>query len=319
MESVDFDSQFVFRHYSLEGDQDLKLLAGLLQAVEAYDQDGEEVSEAALSASLKWQGHDPEKDRWLAFPRGQPERAIGYTFTFTQSAQRASLHVAVHPEWRRKGLGRALLQRSLERARELGTQQALCNANAKNTAAKAFLNDLGFQLAGSAWSLHLPAGQPIAEPVWTEGFTVRRYIKAPDLTLLTSVLNQCYADRWGHTENIPGAVDEARVARALDYWQPEDILLAFAPDGLAVGVCENRPANDPDEEHLLGGPGIAPAYRSRGLYEALTLSAAYWLRHYGDRAIRLESYGDDEAVIAIYQELGFRLDGQYLSYSYDLK
>jgi mycothiol synthase len=313
-------SPFVFRHYSLEeAGQDFHRLARLLKAVETWDQDGEDVSEAALLASLKWQGHDLQKDRWLAFHRDHLDEAIGYTFIFTQSPQRATLHVAVHPDWRRRGLGRTLLHHSLERACELGVHQVLSNTNARNAASIAFLHRQGFQLAGAAWSLHLPSGQPVAEPEWPAGYTVRRYIETPDLTLLTTVLNQCYADRWGHTENTPGAVDEARVARALEYWRPEDLFIAFAPHGQAVGVCENRPATDPAEDHLLGAPGIAPAYRLPELYRALTLTAARWLRRYGPQAIRLESYGDDEGVIAVYQELGFSLDGQFLSYLYDLK
>jgi len=313
----DSASPFVLRHYSLEASQDFYRLARLLQAVEARDRDGEDVSEAALLASLKWQGHDPQKDRWLAFHPDHPDEAVGYTFVFTQSPQRAALHVAVHPEWRRRGLGRALLQRSLERAGELGVPQVLSNTNARNAAAMAFLQRQGFQRAGAAWCLHLAAGLPVAEPGWPAGYTVRRYVEAPDLTLLTTVLNQCYADRWGHTENTPGAVDEARVAQALEYWRPEDLFIAFAPDGQAVGVCENRPATDPAEDHLLGAPGIAPAYRSPELYRALTLTAGRWLRRCGPQAIRLESYGDEEGVISVYQELGFSLDGQFLSYLYD--
>jgi len=256
-----FAGPFVFRHYRLETSQDFHRLARLLRAVEDHDQDGEDVSEAALLASLKWQGHDPQKDRWLAFHRDHPEEVIGYTFVFTQSPQRAALHVAVHPDWRRRGLGRALFGHSQERSRELGVRQILSNTNARNTAAVGFLCCQGFQQAGAAWSLHLPAGQPVPEPEWPAGWSVRRYADAPDLALLTLLLNQCYADRWGHTENIPGAVDEARVARSLEYWRPENLFIAFMPGGRAVGVCENRPASDPAEDHLLGAPGIVPAHR----------------------------------------------------------
>ncbi len=310
--------EILFRHYNMEGSDDLRCLARLLQTVEDYDQDGEDVSETALRASLKWQGHDPQKDRWLAFHPDQADEAIGYTFIYFQTSHRAALHVAVHPDWRRRGLGQSLLERSLLRVRESGLKQVLCNANAKNSAANAFLHLYRFQLAGSAWSLHLPAGKPAAEPEWPVGFTVRRYVETPDLKLLTTVLNQSYADHWGHAENTPGAVDEARVARAIEYWRPEDLFIVFAPDGQAIGVCENHPTHDTAGEHLIGGPGFAPLFRSTELYRALTLTATHWLRHYGLNAIRLEAYGDDEIVVGIYQKLGFELDGQYLSYLYEL-
>jgi mycothiol synthase len=318
LKPTDDKREILFRHYNLAGSDDLRCLARLLEAVEAHDQDGEDVSEVALLASLKWQGHDPQKDRWLAFHPDQPDEAIGYSFIFSQSPQRAALHVAVHPDWRRRGLGRALLERGLTRAQASGLQQVLCNANAKNLAANAFLLRCRFHLAGSAWSLHLPADRSVAEPEWPAGFTARRYVEVPDLKSLTIVLNQSYADHWGHSENTPGAVDEARVARAIEYWQPEDLFIVCAPAGQAVGVCENRPAADPDGEHLLGAPGFAPAYRSAELYRALTLTATHWLRRYGSQTIRLESYGDDERVIALYQKLGFELDGQYLSYLYEM-
>jgi mycothiol synthase len=310
---------FVFRHYSPETSQDFHLLVRLLQAVENQDQDGEDVSEAALLATLKWRGHDPQKDRWLAFHPGRLDEAIGYAIIFTQSPQRAVLHVAVHPDWRRRGLGRDLLQRGLERARQLGVRQTLSNTNAGNAASVAFLQCQGFQPAGVSWSLHLPAGQPLAEPERPAGYAVWRYVETPDLALLANLLNRCYADRWGHAENTLGAVDEARLARSLEYWRPEDLFIAFTPDSLAVGVCQNRPASTPAEDHLLGAPGIDPAYRSPELYRLLALTAAHWLRRYGPQAIRLESYGDEEQVIAIYQELGFSLDGRFLSYLYDLK
>ena len=313
------DNPFVFRHYHMGTSQDFHRLARLLQVVEAGDRDGEDVSDAALLASLKWQGHDPQKDRWLVFHRDQSDEAIGYSFYFTQTPQRATIYVAVHPEWRRRGLGRALLGRSLERARELGVHRVLSNVNAKNMAAIAFLHWQGFQLAGAAWNLHLPSGQSLTEPDWPIGYTFRRHVESPDLGLLTTVLNHSYGDRWGHAENTPGSVDEARVARALEYWRPEDLFIVFAPDDHAVGVCENHPANGPTEDHLLGAPGIVPAYRSPELYRALTLTAAIWLRHYGLQTIRLESYGDDDEVIATYQDLGFRLDNKFLSYMYDLE
>ena len=313
---------FVYRHYSLETSHDFHSLARLLREVEDHDQDGEDVSEAALLASLEWHGHDPHKDRWLAFDRHHTDVAIGYALVFTQSPQRLALHIAVHPDWRRRGLGQALFVRSLERARQLGVSQILSNSNARNTASIAFLQRQGFRLTGSAWSLHLPAGLPLAEPEWPAGYTARRYIETPDLAMLAGLLNRCYADRWGHAENLPGAVDEARVARSLEYWRPEDLFIAFRSGGLkdlAVGVCQNRPSSNPSEAHLLGAPGFEASYRSPELYRALTLTAAHWLRRHGPGAIRLESYGDGEDVIEIYQALGFTLDGRYLSYLYDLK
>jgi GNAT superfamily N-acetyltransferase len=305
---------FIFRHYSLEPDRDFYRLARLLQQVEDYDQDGEDVSEPALLASLEWHGHDPQKDRWLAFDRDHLDEAIGYAIIFTQSPQRATLHVAVRPDWRRRGLGQALFQRSLERARHLGVRQILSNTNAKNTAAVAFLQHQGFQLAGEAWSLHLPAGRPVAVPEWPAGCTARRYVESPDLSLLAGLLNRCYADRWGHTENIPEAVDEARVARS-EYCVRR---ISSSPLCLALARrCQNRPAYGPAEDHLLGAPGLT-RLTVAGVMTAPDAHRSALAPPPRPASHPAESYGDEQYVIAIYQSWASTWI-RYLSYLYDLK
>ena len=65
----------------------------------------------------------------------------------------------------------------------------------------------------------------------------------------------------------------------------------------AVGLCTIFPA-----ERLVDGPGVVPAARDPARYARLLLGACAEL---GPGAIDLESWGDDPAVIASYETLGF--------------
>jgi ribosomal-protein-alanine N-acetyltransferase len=56
--------------------------------------------------------------------------------------------VAVHPQHRRRGLGRRLLQALLERAHGLGAERATLEVAAGNSAARALYAAMGFRTAG---------------------------------------------------------------------------------------------------------------------------------------------------------------------------
>ncbi len=55
---------------------------------------------------------------------------------------------AVHPEWRRRGIGRTLLVHSLDQAAALGAPKATLEVRASNTAAIALYETGGFVRAG---------------------------------------------------------------------------------------------------------------------------------------------------------------------------
>jgi mycothiol synthase len=316
------ENEFAVRRF--RPDVDLLRLVLLYTEIEAADQTGDDTTEVALRAQMKWRGHDPAQDRWVAYIPGEPDYFIGHAWVYVQTPERVAVLVAVHPAWRRKGVGSALLACTFDRARALGVRQVAAWTDVKNTSTDAFLRRHSFQPAGDWWTLHAPAALVIEVPHWPKGYTARKYAEVQDLAMLVKVLNHCYADMWGHAENTPGAVDEQRAALALAYWEPQDTLLVFAPDDDVVGICQTRPSSKRDDQggertHLLGAPGIAPAHRNRGLHRPMVLAAMHWLRSYAQTPIVLESYGDNEQTIAIYRDIGYVLDQHIVAYRRNVK
>ncbi len=314
MSNDSFDNHIVIRPFL--PDADLLRLVNLLTQVEAFDREGESVSEEALRKQLTW----PRHERWVVPAPGDPDQLIGYGSAFAQTKERSALYVAVRPDWRRRGLGSALLDCALGHAIETGAAQVTIYANARNKAANDFLRQRNFTLVGAAWVMHAAHDVPLAEPEWPAGYTVHSHAVVQDLPALVRVSNRSYHDMWGHWENTEGAVTEEEMARWLPAFDPEGIWIAFAPNGDVAGTCRVQLAQDNDGEvmDILDGPGVVPEHRHHKLQRPLVLTAMHWQRARSSKPVRLESWGDDEQTIALYRDLGFDLDQHYVAYRLNL-
>ena len=301
-------------HCTSEADIDFDQLLALLTQVEAFDQEGIDLSESALRAHLARKG----RERWISRPARTPDRLIGYAWLAIKNRERAVPFVVVHPEWRRRGLGSQLLDRTLQLARERGSAHATNSAHAENDGANAFLRRHGFRVAGFEWAMHAPADTAFDDPVWPAGYTVQPYTQIQDPTVLARVCNESRRDMWGHDENTPGTLTEKEIPMLLSFWAAENIFLVLTEAGQAVGICAVQPNRTPGV-HVIDAPTLVPAHRRRGLHQPMVHTAARRLRQCGAKAVKLESYGDDKQTIDVYRKTGFILDSQYIAYRYDLE
>lgn len=288
-------------------------LAQLMLEIKQHDRNGEEDSVEDLQAVLT----RGRQIWWAIRATHEPVHLAGYAWGFPQTSQRIFFYLAVHPKQRRQGLGSWLLTQIVEHARQVGAGHITASPDVNNATANGFLRQKGLRVVGSEWKLHASPEWTSSEPVWPEGFRVARYNTINKPAILVEACNRSRRDMWGHSENTPGAVTEDSVPRILSYWSPENIFLAFAPDGQVAGICAGKPNAFP-QGHLLDGPTIVPEYRGSGLQRPFVLTLAHALRSSGPGEIRLESYGDLEPVIDIYREAGFTLDNQYIAYCYEL-
>ncbi len=298
-----------FHIRSLNPDQDIPLLVQLRTEIEAADQSGANTSEAGLRAQFEWPGHDPRQDRWVIETPDNSGSFIGHGWTFAQSPQRSILEVAVHPQWRRQGLGRKLLEKALTRVREKGAHQIVAGARAKQKAGQAFLAAQQFVPVGHNRFMKAPANTPIETPLWPEGFQVRTFAELGDVAYLVAGSNGCYADMWGHRENTePASIAhfQESMAKWPDYYVPAGIFVLFAPDGEVAGICFNR-VGEGTKDKVLDSPGIVPAYRHLGLHRPLVQASMHWLNAQTDGMFHLDTWGDFDEAVQIYQELGFTL------------
>ncbi len=123
----------------------------------------------------------PNFYRWLAFDRNEQDRPVGIGVVFHQMAARCYGDAKVHPEWRRRGIGRMLIDRMVEKARSLDARYLAIDVAADNQDALRFLLTQGFRFRGDVWALTSPPGTELPPPRWPDGYQVTTYADSPDL------------------------------------------------------------------------------------------------------------------------------------------
>lgn len=311
-------SVFTFRPFAL--DADLPALVRLLSEIEAVDREGEDVSEAGLREQFAAWSASPADGRWVAFAPDQPARLIGWGSVWHMPAEtHADIQVAVHPMWRRRGLGGLLLDRVLAYLRDRNVSAAGAYAATTNAAASTFLRARGFQPVAAYTEMHAPGERDYPTPDWPAGFAARPYSAVHDLAALTRAMNDGYAGLWGHH-----TVTETQVRGWLADWTPDGLWLAFDGAGQVAGICRAElnarlSARRGQPTGYLDAPGVIPAYRERGLQVPLLLTALAWLAPQRPATIELESWGDQSETLARYAEIGFEVARQALSYRLELR
>jgi len=302
---------------------DFTPLLQLLTEVEDLDRDGEDVSEATQRAYLTLPQHDPAKDRWVIQNPDRPDQLIGFGSTWARTVwgdayERAESYLAVQPSARRRGRGTALLNRITQRARELGTNHLVIHANERNQGSNAFLLKHDFRPVGSYWLLNAQLDVLIEEPGCPVGYTIRSYAAVQDRATVAKAM-ESYRDKWGHYGPRPGDQPVPWLSRI----DPDGVFLAFGLNGEPVGICvavQQADSGVPTIELAghVNGPGVLPEHRSQHLDRLLTATAMRWHQMRGCRTVSLDSWGDDDAALAIYHALGFTPVQHLISYQSDL-
>jgi len=309
---------FSLRHYNPE--KDLRSLHLMLTEIESIDRDGEDTSEEYLLASLQWPNYRPAQDVWVAETDG---KLVGYGVALEQPSQRCTIYVVVHPSQRRQGLGSQLLELTLNRAREVGSNSILVYANGHNTGSNLFLQHHGFQQVGSSGSLKALETIPVPAFEFPAGWTLKKYSEVNEPRTLLNALNMCYLGMWGHQHNDNPSEEELKSPRFLQYYNPEDILLLFDEKNSITGICSLKSQGKKDGSgevnDLLDGPGILQEYRERGYQRQMILAGIQHLRQRGTHPIALEFWGESESALDIYRKLGFEMVNHFFAYHKELK
>jgi mycothiol synthase len=296
-------------------DHDIPRLLSLHATVEATDQEGIEINEQTLLAQLNLPGHDPVHDRWVIDSPEVKSTLIGSAdIMLTSGTGEANANIIVHPDWRHLGVGKILLTRVIERARQLKAGSIQVFANAKHMDAPAFLNKHGFISQGAYTELRLTEDVRLPPVIWPYGYTMRPYIEVQDISILTQAMNLSYIPLWGHRE-----VSQGEMASWLPNFNQEGLFLVFSEKGRVVGISRvelspERTQKNGKPTGYIDAPGVVPQHRRLDLYRALVLTGIKWLRNQALTLIEMESWGDKLEVLKMYRELGFKDIRQLVSY-----
>jgi mycothiol synthase len=243
-----------------------------------------------------------DQDFFVAEVGGQPAGFVGLMlWRGTRAAHRLFARGAVHPSFRRRGLGRALLQAAEARARlrrlELPTGLACyfdIGCRSPQPANVALYQSLGFALVRRFHRMVRDLRQPLPSVSLPPGFVLRPWELDADAALLAAH-NEAFADHWSD-EPVPP--EQWLHFRDVPYFRPDLWHLAWTavPNEPAVlaGFCLNFISPDHQArmgrlEGMIDEIGVLPAFQRRGLATALLAHTLH----------TFQAAGQDSAVLVV--------------------
>jgi mycothiol synthase len=249
-------------------------------------------------------GHEIQVRHLLAFRSGE---LVGYAhLDLSDRVQGPSAELAVHPDFRRHGVGRALLAGLIA---ESGAPSLRLWSHGESTSASALAHAFGFERTRTLWQMRRSLFAAVPEAVVPAGITFREFDVETDIPQWLECNARAFADhpeqgRW--TE-----IDFSN--RMTEKW--------FDPKGFIVAVDENqkmvgfhwtkihpKTTNQIHEHEAIGEVyvvGVDPTWQGKSLGKALTIAGLKYLRDQGLNSAMLYVDSADERAINLYSNLGF--------------
>ncbi|MBM7783534.1 GNAT family N-acetyltransferase [Tenggerimyces flavus] len=308
---------------------DVDAWVALLQAVERVDDEGENYDADDLLEELADSKLDPALDT-LGLWDG--ERMVGYAKVSTRpgavEVDRVWMEGRIDPDWRRRGLGRRLLEWSCARATAAHAEHnpdvpgaCMAGANSENAGAAALYVDAGFAPSRYFSNLKRDLTQPvpIAEP--PAGLMVSAFDARWDEATRVAH-NEAFRDHWGSrprdAEDWRTWVSGSRSFRAplcrlaLDGDQVAGYVLSYehAAEAEATGV----------RELWIGQVGTQRPYRGRGVARALLAQVLTAAAEAGYRRVGLGVDAENPTgALGLYERLGFVVLRSFANYARPMK
>lgn len=227
-----------------------------------------------------------------ATPPGADRRAWGY--------------LLVHPDYRERGVGRALYRR-FEQA-VLPRHPAVLVFTPKQGAGglQAFLERRGYEAERYYWDLRLPPDRVVPLPGFPPGVRVRTFVPGQDEPLLMHIRNTTFAEHYGL---VPRTLDEIIYQTQQPHFRPDGVFFAIEDDE-CVGYCyaNFNPTEIAQRGEAFGhihNVGVLPGHRRRGLGRALLLTGVHYLRRHVP-LVELNVEGQNTGALTLYESVGFR-------------
>jgi mycothiol synthase len=238
---------------------------------------------------------------------------VGYAHVDTTDLiEGPSAELVVHPMYRRRGLGRALVVGATQAATERDpTGRLRLWAHGDHPSASALALSLGFRRARMLWQMRRSLYAPLDTPVLAPGIELRAFRPGADEERWVALNARAFAQ---HPDQGGWTLDDVRVRMAEPWFDPEGFLLAER-DGRAgsgrelVGFHWTKVHGNSGHDHEPIGEvyvlGVDPAAQGLGLGRALTLAGLRYLRGRGLDQAMLYVDEENERAIALYRKLGF--------------
>ena len=229
---------FTSRHYA--GERDLQSIVDLWNLVDATDKVEFPISVDDLQVEVNFPGMDQQRDIRLW------EDAEGRLVVYGRVSKDNNLDVAegrfvlcVHPETRNQGLEEEVFNWAEERMREVGRDRNKAPvlytfARDYETYTRPVIEGRGYTPARYFFRMARPLNEPIPEPQFPEGFTMRAIEGKHEMQNWVDMFNQSFIDHWNHHDLT---LEEALHYTSSKSYAQERDLIATAPDGTFAAFC----------------------------------------------------------------------------------
>lgn len=315
----------LIRNYRKE---DLPSLVGLINEADAFDKLERSTTLEELEHEMSFPTDSPETDCFLAWTG---DRLVGYTNMYVPKGDpRRDKETAmwcwgvVHPEWRRRGLGRRLLEAAYRRGEEyldeieVPTVHFHCNTRDVEEDRKALFEGLGMKPVRYSVNLIRPVNGNLPPVLVPDGYRLRTFEPEHDAEAAWKVDNAAFRDHWGHTES-----ELADFLHWLEvpHMRPELWLLAEEEAtsevvGLGLNII------DPDwieqtgrREGYVNTLAVLREHRKQGLGTALISKSLHALHDAGMEAVHLHADSENlTGAMRLYERVGFKVRKRYIAY-----
>ena len=257
----------------------------------------------------EWRRTDLERDTWAWEHDGR----LAAFAILRSRGEELSVNGFVHPDFRGRGLGTAILQATETRAREGGARKLDNGILAADRAAAALLEANGYREVRHDYVMAIELEQPPPAPEWPESLEPRPF-EREHARAFWAADDEAFQDERGYEsepfeEFVERRLESPRFQPALwtAVWDGDEIAATLIADWKRFGAG------------WIAGVSVRRPWRRRGLGRALLLRSFGQLYERGERRVSLNVDTENPTgATRLYERVGMRVEREEVLYRKEL-